>query len=183
MGDVTFKIGDKIKEKNREDFYTKNFSHYLLFACHYVSDEEICKDIVQEAFINYWKQQDHFEDELSVKAYLYKTVRNGCLNQLRHHHIRKKYFNSLPDDWESEDFFMESVIKEEVATLILQELEKLSETGRKIILRSLEGFSNEEIAEELKISVNTVKTHKSRSYITLRKHLEYLRTFFLILIN
>lgn len=175
MRGASFKIGTISFEKKQQDFYTDHFSHYLIFACNYIADEEICKDIVQDAFISYWKQQDNFTDELSVKAFLYKTIRNGCLNQIRHYTIRTKYFASLPPDWESEDFFMENVIKEEVSDIILREVNKLSETGRKVILNSLEGFSNEEIAEELGISVNTVKTHKARSYITLRKNLEYLR--------
>ena len=78
---------------------------------------------------------------------------------------------------------MEHVIKEEVSRIILKELDHLSETGKKIILRSLEGYSNEEIAQELDISINTVKTHKARSYILLRKNLEYLKTFLLIFMN
>lgn len=181
MNGATFKIGKNSSQENQKDFYTENFSHYLLFACHYIPDEEISKDIVQDAFITYWKQQDNFEDELSVKSFLYKSIRNGCLNQLRHHNIRNQYFNSLPSDWESENFFMENVIKEEISSILLKEIDKLSETGRKVILRSLEGFSNEEIAEELQISVNTVKTHKARSYITLRKNLDYLKNIIVFL--
>lgn len=177
MGQSSFKIGNISTEKRQKDFYSDNFSHYLLFACNYIPDEDISKDIVQDAFINYWKQQDNFEDELSVKSFLYKSIRNACLNQLRHQNIRSQYFNSLPKDWESEDFFMENVIQEEVSRIILDELAKLSETGRQVILRSLEGLSNEEIAGELNISINTVKTHKARSYIILRKNLEYLRIF------
>lgn len=181
MSDLSLKIENNLFRTIQKDFYTENFSHYLLFACRYITDEEISKDLVQEAFISYWKQQDNFADELSVKAFLYKTIRNSCLNQIRHHNIRNQYFNSLPSDWESEDFFMENVIREEVSELILKEIYKLSEMSRKILLRSLDGLSNEEIAEELQISVNTVKTHKARSYITLRKNLEYLRYIVLLL--
>lgn len=78
---------------------------------------------------------------------------------------------------------MENVIKEEVATIVLQEIDKLSETGRTVILRSLEGFSNEEIAKELQISVNTVKTHKARSYITLRKNLNHLKNIIIFIFS
>lgn len=184
MGGMSLKIENKeARIATQKDFYTENFSHYLLFACRYIADEEISKDLVQEAFISYWKQQDNFTDELSVKAFLYKTIRNSCLNQIRHHHIRNQYFNTLPPDWESEDFFMENVIREEVSHLVLQEINKLSETSRKILLRSLDGLSNEEIAKELQISINTIKTHKARSYITLRKNLEYLRYIILLLGN
>ena len=77
---------------------------------------------------------------------------------------------------------MENVIREEVADIVLKEVDKLSETSRKIILRSLDGFSNEEIAEEFGVSVNTIKTHKARSYIILRKKLEHLRFLLLALV-
>ena len=118
-------------ERKQKDFFTENFPLYLQFALKYIADEEVCKDIVQEAFIKYWKQENNFKDEVSSKAYLYKSIRNGCLNQLRHRDIRRKYYESLPEDWESEDYFMENVIKEEVADIVLKEINKLSETSRK----------------------------------------------------
>ena len=168
-------------ERKQKDFFTENFPLYLQFALKYIADEEVCKDIVQEAFIKYWKQENNFKDEVSSNAYLYKSIRNGCLNQLRHENVRKKYFESLPDDWESEDYFMENVIKEEVANIVLQEINKLSETSLKILFKALDGYSNEEIAEELGVSVNTVKTHKARSYIMLRQNLGHLRVLLFLL--
>ncbi len=161
-----------LKEK---EFFEHYFSLFLQFALKYITDEEICKDIVQEAFINYWRLENNFDDEIASKAYLYKSIHNSCLNQLRHRNIRKKYFDSLPEDWESNDYFMENVIKEEVASIVLQEINKLSKTSQVILFRALEGYSNEEIAKELKISINTVKTHKARSYIVLHRNLGYLR--------
>ena len=167
-----------IKEKF---FFESYFSLFLQFALKYIADEEVCKDIVQESFINYWKQDRNFDDEIALKAYLYKSINNSCLNQLRHRNIRKRYFESLPKDWESEDYFMENVIKEEVASIVFQEINKLSETSRKILFRALEGYSNEEIAVELGVSINTVKTHKARSYIVLRRNLGYLRVLMYLL--
>ena len=93
---------------------------------------------------------------------MYKSIRNGCLNQLRHENVRKKYFESLPDDWELEDYFMENVIKEEVANIVLQEINKLSETSRKILFKALDGYSNEEIAEELGIEESNVRKLRQR---------------------
>ena len=81
-------------ERKQKDFFTENFPLYLQFALKYIADEEVCKDIVQEAFIKYWKQENNFKDEVSSKAYLYKSIRNGCLNQMRHRDIRRKYYES-----------------------------------------------------------------------------------------
>ncbi|MBC5620082.1 sigma-70 family RNA polymerase sigma factor [Butyricimonas hominis] len=171
------------KTFKEKELFEEYFSLYLQFALKYIADEDVCKDIVQEAFINYWKQENSFNDEVALKAYLYKSIHHGCLNQLRHKSIREKYFESLPEDWESEDYFMENVLKEEVASIVLKEINNLSETSRDILLRSLEGYSNEEIANELSVSINTVKTHKARSYIILRRNLGHLRAllFFLFI--
>ena len=95
--------------------------------------------------------------------------------------MRKKYFESLPDDWELEDYFMENVIKGREGTLYSKEINKLSETSRKILFKALDGYSNEEIAEELGVSVNTVKTHKARSYIMLRQNLGHWRVLLFLL--
>ena len=160
-----------------DTYKNKAFRLAYLISGSYTDSE----DIVQEAFIKYWRQENNFNDEIALKTYLYKSIRNGCLNQLRHENVRKKYFESLPDDWESEDYFMENVIKEEVANIVLQEINKLSETSRKILFKALDGYSNEEIAEELGVSVNTVKTHKARSYIMLRQNLGHLRVLLFLL--
>ena len=172
-------VGSRIWEIISEPINVKEIISTL--RNEYEVDEETCKDIVQEAFIKYWRQENNFNDEIALKTYLYKSIRNGCLNQLRHENVRKKYFESLPDDWESEDYFMENVIKEEVANIVLQEINKLSETSRKILFKALDGYSNEEIAEELGVSVNTVKTHKARSYIMLRQNLGHLRILLFLL--
>lgn len=166
---------------SHRDFYTENFSQYLMFALNFVSDEQTGKDIVQDTFIKYWKIQDQFDDELSVKAFIYKGVRNGCLNHLRHQKVRSKYQAATGADPSSEDFFMETIIREEVSSIILSEIGKLSQTSRSILLQAIEGYSNEEIAQRMNISVNTVKTHKARSYAVLRRNLEHLRMLITLL--
>ena len=77
-------INIEIKEK---EFFESYFSLFLQFALKYIPDEETCKDIVQEAFIKYWRQENNFNDEIALKTYLYKSIRNGCLNQLRHENV------------------------------------------------------------------------------------------------
>lgn len=178
---VEFHIGKGGGKTDHRDFYTENFSHYLLFALNFVQDEEACKDIVQEVFIRYWAIQERFGDEISVKAFIYKGVRNGCLNHIRHLKIRSKYQPASEKDVSSEDFFMETIIREEVASIVIDEIGRLSDTSRTILMQAIEGYSNEEIAQKMNISVNTVKTHKARSYALLRRNLGYLRALVTLL--
>lgn len=43
--------------------------------------------MIQKAFITFGQQQDNFIDELSEKAFLYKTIRNSCLNEFCHRNL------------------------------------------------------------------------------------------------
>ena len=49
-------------------------------ADHYLNDEVQSKDIAQEAFIKLWGKREEFKDIVSVKSYLYTTVRNLRFN-------------------------------------------------------------------------------------------------------
>ena len=71
-------------------------------------------------------------------------------------------------------------VREEVIRQLYVHIEALPPEQRKVILMSIEGYSWEEIAEKLNISVNTVKTHKSRGFKNLRSKLQDSIYLFLI---
>ena len=48
-------------------------------------------DVVQDAFVDLWEKRADFRGEYAVKAYLYKAVRNDCLNLMRHQQVEDKY--------------------------------------------------------------------------------------------
>jgi RNA polymerase sigma-70 factor (ECF subfamily) len=83
---------------------------------------------------------------------------------------------------ESSDYYKEALIIEETNEIIYQAICKLSPQGKEVIELSLDGLKNEEIARELGISINTVKTIKQRAFKFLRKELkENVFALFLIL--
>lgn len=123
-----------------------------------------------------------FENEYLVKGFLYKTIRNKCLNHLRHEQIRCRYAEKQTESYQrsfqekkSDEFLIDNIIREESSQIIIQAIELLPEMGRQVLNMAIEGVSNQEIADVLGISVNTVRTHKSRAYKTLRIALSSLR--------
>ena len=67
------------------------------------------------------------------------------------------------------------IIRAEILGKILHAIESLSEGQRLAFVRSyMEGKKNEEIAEEMQVSVNTVKVHKQRAKMKLRAELKDL---------
>lgn len=152
-----------------ECFFECFYPSLCLFANKYTQDHEISLDIVQEAFVYFWNKKADINSVNSAKAYLYKYVKNRSLNYLRDVEKRRSLnFEHL----DSEIFFRDNLIEEETYRAIYDAIKNLPPQGQTIIEFSLDGLRNQEIAERLNISVNTVKTIKLRAFKTLREELK-----------
>ena len=154
---------------NVPEFFRNYYPMFVSFARNFVQSREVCEDLVQEAFVAL------FDNEYLAKGFLYKTLRNKCLNHLRHEQIRNRYaemqaahYKRERNEKKSEEFFIDAIMREESSLIISQAIEGLPEMGRQVLNMSVEGLSNQEIADVLGISINTVRTHKSRAYKVLR---------------
>lgn len=150
------------------------------FVKHYILEHEAVEDVVQETFINLWEKRGICTDMVYFKAYLYKSLRNNALFYLRQHRVNEEVNPGLEDDTESA---LNVMIEEEVHREIIAVINKLPKERRRIIELSMLGLSQEEIAEKMGISVNTVKTQKRKAYVFLRDELKHLFVFFLVLMN
>lgn len=75
-----------------------------------------------------------------------------------------------------DDNYLQEVTLRETIRILYAAIDRLPPQSQKIILLNLQGKNNNEVAEELNISVNTVKSLKKSAYMTLRKYVgkEYL---------
>ena len=147
-------------------FFNEHFPFLVMFSDKYLEDMELAADVAQEAFIQLWRFKGEFESIEKVKGFLYTTARHLALNQLKHDRIVERYANL--QEKESDVFFRNQVVEEETYQLVHKAINQLAEQSRKIILLSLQGYSNQEIAEQLHISVNSVRTLKHNAYKKLR---------------
>ena len=99
---------------------------------------------------------------------------------MRKHKVNEEIDPGLEDDTESA---LNAIIEEEVHREIIAAIEKLPPERRKIVELSMMGFSQEEIADKLEISVNTIKTQKRKAYAFLREELQHLFVFLLFVLN
>ena len=160
-------------------FFEKNFSSVVMFANKYIDDMEIAADIAQECFIRLWREDLTFESEDKIKGFLYTTARNLALNELKHGAIVTRYVQK--GMLESEEYTRDNIIEEEVYALVYKAIDELAPQSRKVILMSLQELSNGEIAEQLNISINSVRTLKQNAYKKLRGLLkDYFYLLFLL---
>lgn len=167
--------GEKIDLKNFFDVY---YPELTSFASRYIMNLNVCEDIVQDVFVVFWQKQKNFPNLYAVKAFFYTSVRNSCLDYLKHSRVEEKYRIKSRMESNDQDSFLEEVIRKEAYSEIYREIDKLPEMGKKVLLLALRENSNEEIAQILNIAINTVKTHKARSYKVLRQNLNDLFLLF-----
>ena len=99
---------------------------------------------------------------------------------MRQHKVSEDVDPGIEDDTESA---LNAIIEEEVHREIIAAIDKLPPERRRVVELSMVGYSQEEIAEKLNISVNTVKTQKRKAYAFLREELQHLFVLFLMLLN
>ncbi|MCC5911761.1 MAG: sigma-70 family RNA polymerase sigma factor [Clostridiaceae bacterium] len=138
---------------------------------------EDANDITQEAFIKVYKSIDKFKGESSFTTWLYAIVNNICLDFLRKKKKIKiisidksqgneNYQREIPDETNTPEVLFE---KKEVRRTVQDAINQLKDEHRTIIiLRDIQGFSYEEIAEILDISTGTVKSRISRARRSLK---------------
>jgi RNA polymerase sigma-70 factor (ECF subfamily) len=93
---------------------------------------------------------------------------------------KRPYFENL-DSADNIEGEIESVVKEEAFRLLERAIESLPNQTREVMRCSMKGLSIQEIADELNVSVNTIKTLKSRAYKVLKE--AYGDTFMLLLLS
>jgi len=158
-------------QKAYQKLFDRLYPILCLFAIKFIKDKNEAEDIVQEVFIELWKQREKFNNINQIKGFLYKSIKNKCLNNIKHEKIKLEYSNEILIT-ETEEYFEEQLIKTEVIVHIQKSVKTLPKQRKDIILMNMQGLKNNEIAEELNISVNTVKLQKKIAYKQLRKTLK-----------
>lgn len=150
------------------------------YAFQYIEDDEIVEDFVQDAFLKVWVRREDFYFVAAIKSFLYMSVKNACLDYLRHQKVQRRNEPELVM-WLTEEGEEEFMLEEEVHAMVYDAIKDLSERSRRVVIMTMEGFSNPEIAEKLDVSVNTVKTIKLRAYRVLRERLRGIQWLLLLL--
>ena len=164
-------IVKQLKQGDLSAFDSLFIKYYkLLCASAYflLKDEQEAKDLVQTLFLDIWEKKLylHFHDE--IKGYLYRAVKNRCLNEISKQKTRDKNNKAFADLQDQKSSPHDEVTSDYYGQ-IQNTLEGMA--GQKkvaIQMVYVKGKKYQEAANEMGISMNSFKTHLKSGLKILR---------------
>ncbi|WP_353196531.1 sigma-70 family RNA polymerase sigma factor [Parapedobacter defluvii] len=156
-------------QKGNPDAFVYVFDLHYRPLCHYagtmLDDVGEVEDVVSEVFVKLWHKANDFDNLNSIKGFLYISTKNRCLDRLKQ---RKRQQASLIDYSylldDGDDGIDLGVLEAEVLSIVYNEIERLPTKARTIFkLIFFDGFKTDEVADQLAISVKTVRNQKARA--------------------
>ena len=160
-----------LKSGNNQAYKYIYDHHYVLLckiAYEFLKDDFLAESIVDDIIFHLWEKRDTLEITTSLRSYLVQAVRNRCINYLNLEREKREVRFSVIDqqnEWinsvfPSDDYPLARLLENELEQEIRNAINRLPEECKVVFKKSrFEEKRYEQIAEELGISVNTVKYH------------------------
>lgn len=173
-------------------FYNTYYKRFVRYAFYYVSDRKTAEDITHDAILYYLENQKKISAEIDILGYLLTTIKNKCLNYLKHLQIEVEYNKNYIQlyEWEIKARIMtlenenyEKIFTKDIMDIITNSLTKLPAQTQKIFIEHRFNYkSRKDIATELGVSLQKIDFHINKA----NKHLyddlkDYLPVFLLLL--
>ena len=169
-------IFDAIKRDDHgayEMVFREYYRPMTVYAFRFLGSLTDSENIVQDVFLRLWQKRREIMITSSLKNYLFRSVKNHCINYLEHEKIKTGYQSMVikneSDRNEYSEFFLEIGLIKKIEAAIASLPEKRQEIFR---MAREEGLKYREIADRLNISAKTVETQMTLSLKQLRESLK-----------
>jgi RNA polymerase sigma-70 factor, ECF subfamily len=175
-------LGD---EASFERMFKTHYARLCAFAATMIEDRDEAEEVVQTMFCRLWEQRDALDINISVQAYLFRSVRNACLNYIKKMQIRETYkVMNLENLNQNPAYQPDRATHSELSKKIEQAIADLPEQCRLVFkLSRFEELKYKEIAEQLGISIKTVENQMGKALKVLRFKLADFLTLFILILN
>lgn len=180
----TIELLRKGDEETFEALFNKHFKGLCLYAGNILKNSAAAEEIVEDFFCYLWDHCESLMINTSINGYLYTSIHNRCLKYLRHQKVKQNYIEESQFHFADKELLNTVSADYPEANLISKELEEkissaigsLPEQCKKVFcLNRFENLTYQEIAGQVGVSVNTVKTQMTTALKKLREELkEYL---------
>lgn len=172
------------REQAFQQLYKEYYAPFCLYAKRFIENAETREDIVSDVFVSLWDKIDTLDfDSNTILGYIKMSVKNSCLNFLRHQEYEWNYAENIQKNspvYETEPDSLYTL--DELYKMLYDILEQLPDKYRIVFMENFfEGKTQAEIAEELDISIKSVNRYKQKVLELLReKSRDYLPLFTLL---
>lgn len=176
---------DQLRDADEQAFahvFHQYYKRVCLFALSFTADDKEAEDVARDAFVRVWNSPKDFKSVAHLRSVLYLAARQVGVNyqtaRNRSKHRDQVYAAEQDTVQESQ---LQQIIYAEAMSELYTAIQELPEQARKVITATyLEGKSNQEAADELNLSLQTIKNHKLRALSILRQRLDH-RAFELLI--
>jgi RNA polymerase sigma-70 factor, ECF subfamily len=165
------KMGDT---RSFSKIYHCYYSNIFHFSYKLLKSEQDAEDITQNLFMKIWEQRDLINEDLNFKSYLFQIARNDIYNMFKKRVNSLKFYNYV---LQSESQQAECDLKFENLNMLdyIKSIINNFPPQQKLILTlyKIEGYSHNEIAQMLNLSVRTIENNVFRSLKKLRNNLNF----------
>ncbi|MCD4790486.1 MAG: sigma-70 family RNA polymerase sigma factor [Bacteroidales bacterium] len=158
------------KRKAQKTLYSKYYRRMLGICLRYCSSKDEAEDVMLDGFMNIFSKMKLYNKRGSFEGWMKRVIVNTAIDNFRKN--KKHYYHSDIDDFENELVIEANLLESFSAKEILNTVQQLSEGYRIVFnLFAIEGYSHQEIADMLGISINTSKTQLFKARKLLQKKL------------
>lgn len=159
-------------EQQFETFFKLYYSKLCVFACGFLKDKDEAEEIVQQLFTELWSNRQVVQME-RIQSYVYSSVRNKCLNHIKHEKIKQQHVMHVMHHSEESTGGLQKLEVKELQQKINAAIEGLPEQCKLVFkMNRIDGLRYREIALATDLSVKTVENHIGRALKILRAHLK-----------
>lgn len=170
----------KIKEGDIDTFeklFRKYYTPLCLYATTITNRMDISEEIIQDLFYVLWKDRLQLKIVISIKSYMYRSVRNRALQYCEHRQVQDKHkeyeLRKNVYAYDKDENPEGKLEYKELELLIENTLDAMPERRRNIFrMHRLEKKKYSEIAEIFSISVKTVEAEITKALHALRDSID-----------
>lgn len=135
-------------------------------------DTDAAEEVAQEVMLELWRRRHTLDADVSLRAYLLRSIRNRSLNHLRHLRVRRDTATAVESLYNEPENSDQPVVAKELAEAVRIAIAELPPRCREIFQMSrVDGLKYTEIAESLGISLKTVEAQMGKALRIMRARL------------
>lgn len=135
-------------------------------------DNDAAEEVAQEVMLELWRRRHVIDADVSLRAYLLRSIRNRSLNHLRHLRVRRDTESDVEALYHAPVGADQPIVARELADAVAVAISELPPRCREVFeLSRVHGLKYAEIAEALEISHKTVEAQMGKALRIMRERL------------